>query len=146
MVRLFLGTCEAVRAMHIYRAPLAPAPLNGEPQDSSAGQPSSERTRLTQQENDDNDDQSLPQPEGDVEGGYSYDGASVPLVMKRRAEQQHGEEIFDGDAELENLRTERHPQENGETEIVPYAHRDIKPGYEFHHPFFDDVFFSPFFI
>lgn len=128
MVRLFLGTCEAVRAMHTYRAPTAPAPLNGEPGGSAPAPPSiSERSALTQQE-DDHDDQSLPQPEGDAEGGYSYDGASIPLVMKHRVE-QHGEEIFDGDAELERLRTEERPQENGKTEIVPYAHRDIKPAY-----------------
>ncbi|GJJ08228.1 hypothetical protein Clacol_002437 [Clathrus columnatus] len=131
MVRLFLGTCEAVRAMHTYRAPMASAPLNGEVQDTVvAASSNSERSRLThqQEEEHDNDDQSLPQPEGDAEGGYSYDGASVPLVNRRRGQQQQAEEIFDGDAELERLRTEEAPQQNGKTEIVPYAHRDIKPG------------------
>lgn len=122
MVRLFRGTCEAVRAMHTYRAPVSlpnkntvvparPAPVqNGE---------------LDQ--DDDRDDQMLPHPEGDADGGYSYDGASVPLINRRRMETE-GDVVFDGDEELEQLRAEQPPQDGGKTEIVPYAHRDIKPG------------------
>jgi serine/threonine kinase 16 len=76
---------------------------------------------------DDHDDQMLPQPEGDAEGGYSYDGASVPLMTRHRVESQ-GDVVFDGDAELEQLRAQQPPEEGAKIEFVPYAHRDIKPG------------------
>ena len=42
-----------------------------------------------------------------------------------------GEAIFDGDEELAHI--QQSGLENGaaagETELVPYAHRDLKPGY-----------------
>ncbi|KAJ7814617.1 kinase-like domain-containing protein [Mycena olivaceomarginata] len=76
MVRLFKGTCEAIRAMHTYRAPVG-ATL---PKGGNAG------------------------PRATARAGYSYDNASVPLE--------------EGD-------TAAH---TGATELVPYAHRDLKPG------------------
>jgi serine/threonine kinase 16 len=140
MVRLFKGTCEAVRAMHDYRAPIAsgsnPRPSR-ENQSSSAPDRRSQQPRANIRANnghsDDEDDEMFPQPEGDAEGGYSYhgpaegNGSSVPLMSRGMSE---GEAIFDGDEELENI--QRSGLENGaasgQTELVPYAHRDLKPG------------------
>lgn len=123
MVRLFRGTCEAVRAMHTYRAPISAQTKNGHAIPAAL---SSAQNRVADHE-DDHDDQLLPQPEGDAEGGYSYDGASVPLITRRHVESQ-GDVVFDGDEELEQLNTDQPPEEGSKTEIVPYAHRDIKPG------------------
>jgi len=107
ILRLFQGTCEAVRAMHTYRAP-----AGASAQSASA-------------QNDDDDDTMLPHPEGDVEGGYSYGGpdaaSSVPLVTKQRV--VGGDVIFDGDQDLPN-----HNNTSGDGAVVPYAHRDLKPG------------------
>ena len=90
----------------------------------------SSTTKLKQQEDDDDEnDERFPQAEGDAEGGYSYDGSglgsSVPLVTKHRAEEDESENdiVFDGDEEL-------HEQQADSTlAVVPYAHRDLKPGY-----------------
>jgi serine/threonine kinase 16 len=124
MVRLFKGTCLAIRAMHTYRAPVkSSASTNGN------GNIPQMRAPPSKPDHDDHDDdERFPQPEGDGDGGYSYDDAvNVPLVTRQRVEA--GDVVFDGDEEL---------QENGlaqgdvhNTEIVPYAHRDLKPGYVF---------------
>ncbi|CAK5269738.1 unnamed protein product [Mycena citricolor] len=120
MMRLFKGTCEAVRAMHTYRAPVGAAVPN--PSSNSRAPPPPQ----SQPENhsDDEDDERFPQPDGDEDGGYSYDGASVPLVTRRRVEQ--GDTVFEGDQELGPVQSQ--VKSGGPTEIVPYAHRDLKPG------------------
>jgi serine/threonine kinase 16 len=133
ILRYFKGTCEAVRAMHTFHAPLRKSP--NRPNGSAGG---SEPRRVQQpqveahQVGEDSDDegeqnQMLPEPEGDEEGGYSYDGASsrkgVPLLTKKKVEQ--GDIVFDGDQEL----ADSLPAPDGEGELVPYAHRDLKPGY-----------------
>jgi serine/threonine kinase 16 len=125
MVRLFKGTCLAVRAMHTYRAPVKPSTNS-----SGTGNAPQMRAPPSKPDQDDHDDdERFPQPEGDGDGGYSYDDAvNVPLMTRQRVEA--GDVVFDGDEEL---------QENGmaaqsdghNTEIVPYAHRDLKPGYVF---------------
>ena len=80
----------------------------------------------------------FPHPEGDGEGGYSYhgpgSGANVPLMTRDRPEEH--EAIFDGDEELARMQHEsaNGNAQSGQTELVPYAHRDLKPGY---------VLFSP---
>jgi len=73
-------------------------------------------------DHDEND--AFPQPEGDGEGGYSYapgartpDTSSVPLVARRPFD--NGDVIFDDDQDT---------AQNGLGELVPYAHRDLKPG------------------
>jgi serine/threonine kinase 16 len=92
MLRLFKGTCEAVRAMHEYR----PSARTAGP--SAGGQ------------------EILDHPDHADE-----DGASVPLVAAQRREE--GEAIFDGDEEA-------HAGDGrAEGAIVPYAHRDLKPGF-----------------
>ena len=88
------------------------------------------KSKQLQQEDDDEDiDERFPQAEGDAEGGYSYDGSglgsSVPLVTKFRVEEDDEPEndtVFDGDEELHQQ------QANPTLAIVPYAHRDLKPG------------------
>lgn len=114
MVRLFKGTCEAVRAMHTYRASAG-----------SSSEAAPKPPKPSQQQNDDSgrhsdDDERFPHPEDDHDGGYSYDGASVPLVTRHRIEEE-GDVIFEGDHDVQHAN-------GGQTEIVPYVHRDLKPG------------------
>ncbi|KAF7316704.1 Pkinase-domain-containing protein [Mycena chlorophos] len=127
MLRLFKGACEAIRAMHTYRAPVgasgntssngpsarAPLPAQNLPRPAHHGD----------DDDDDDDDHRFPEPEGDADGGYSYDGSSVPLVTRKRP--QDHDTVFDGDEEHSRL---QEPAHTGETELVPYAHRDLKPG------------------
>ncbi|RDB25751.1 Serine/threonine-protein kinase ENV7 [Hypsizygus marmoreus] len=116
MLRLFKGTCEAVRAMHDHRAKVSA----NKPSQSNSSSRQQQRQEAAGRHSD--DDERFPQPEGDGEGGYSYGSAvNVPLVTKHRVEEE-GDVIFDGDEELQ--------QNNGSenSEIVPYAHRDLKPG------------------
>ena len=118
MLRLFKGTCEAVRAMHTYRAPAS----------SSSSPPSSSQSRgpaARDHDEDYDDDEMFPHPEGDAEGGYSYGGSggnasSVPLVTRQRLDD--GDVVFDGDEDASNV------VQGSTGELVPYAHRDLKPG------------------
>jgi len=124
MVRLFKGTCEAVRAMHDYRAPLGTT--SRENQSSAVRRLSGEQTRRRSEE-----EEMFPHPEGDGDGGFSYNGtgggSSVPLMTKHRPEE--GETIFDGDEELNRIQQNGNGRaEEAQTELVPYAHRDLKPG------------------
>ncbi len=113
MVRLFKGACEAVRAMHTYRAS-GPAASNTA---------SSSSRRQESQDRHSDDDERFPQAEGNEDGGYSYDSSvNVPLVTRHRVEEE-GDVVFDGDEELSRA------EASGTGEIIPYAHRDIKPGY-----------------
>ncbi|KAI0787851.1 Pkinase-domain-containing protein [Fomes fomentarius] len=126
MLRYFKGTCEAIRAMHDYRAPIGSSSRAN--QSSSArhapSQPNSPRNSV------DEEDEMFPHPEGDGEGGYSYHGpgssANVPLMSKNRPEDN--EPIFDGDEELDRIQHQNGKANSGQTELVPYAHRDLKPG------------------
>ncbi|CAA7266832.1 unnamed protein product [Cyclocybe aegerita] len=119
MVRLFRGTCLAVRAMHEYRPT---TPRSAVKTGAALGTGKSN----AQPDHDDDVDERFPQAEGDSEGGYSYDGPSavnVPLVTRHRPEED-GDVVFDGDEEGEGGEGQGKPA----LEIVPYAHRDLKPG------------------
>ncbi|OAX42189.1 protein kinase [Rhizopogon vinicolor AM-OR11-026] len=123
MIRLFKGTCEAVRAMHDYHTTSGSS--SAQPQPSSSG--SSSRV---EEHHADEEDERFPQPEGDNDGGYSYNKTSVnvPLMTKHRVEGE-GDVIFDGDEEVSAIQGAQNgnvPQ--GKGEHVPYAHRDLKPG------------------
>ncbi|KAL5526455.1 ENV7 [Sanghuangporus sanghuang] len=140
MLRLFRGTCEAVRAMHTFRAT-----KSSQTQASTSAQhrtesiPASARPRTKQNgklsrpvvhhgSDDEDEDDLLPHPEGDGEGGYSYGtdgGSSIPLVTKHAIEDE-GDVVFDGDEELAHQ--ELNDGDPSQMEIVPYAHRDMKPG------------------
>ncbi|KAJ7261724.1 other/NAK protein kinase [Mycena haematopus] len=122
MVRLFKGTCEAIRAMHTYRAPIGANLPKGSAGSSSA--PKQKQQRQQHHDDDEDDDERFPQPEGDGEGGYSYESASVPLMTRKRVEE--GDTVFPGDEELGRIQEQA--QHTGATELVPYAHRDLKPG------------------
>lgn len=148
MLRLFRGTCEAVKAMHTYRAPLASSSSSAQQRHHAAPSresiPASARPRTKQNggsrgpvshnDEDDEDDDMLPQPEGDGDGGYSYGadgGASIPLVTKHAVEDE-GDVVFDGDEELAHHGLNNGDADPSQTEVVPYAHRDLKPGYVCH--------------
>jgi len=141
MVRLFKGTCEAIRAMHDYQAPVGSQSrqnaqaasrnsrrLSGEQQSSNLPQP--------EHHSDDEDDEGFPQPHGDEEGGYSYhNSGAVPLSNKLPSQKGRGaggEEqrgLMNGDpADLEVHRSSPALGGSGETESFPFAHRDMKPG------------------
>ncbi|KAG6828541.1 hypothetical protein H0H92_007619 [Tricholoma furcatifolium] len=117
MLRLFRGTCLAVRAMHDFRVrhgTSGPSQANG----------SSRQPQPVPQGRHSDDDERFPQPEGDADDGFSYDGGvNVPLVTKHQVEED-GDVVFDGDEELAHSQQGSH----GEGELVPYAHRDLKPG------------------
>jgi len=109
--------------MHEYR-PTTPrsavkaANANGSGANGAAG------ASRNQDHLDDDHDERFPQAEGDAEGGYSYDGpsaATVPLVTRHRPDED--DVVFDGDEEVEH-----ELQQGNKLEVVPYAHRDLKPG------------------
>ena len=117
MVRLFKGTCLAVRAMHEYRPTT--------PRSAVANNKNAKNTGKSQKHEEEDNDERFPQPEGDADGGYSYDGPSsvnVPLVTRHRVEDEGDVDVvFDGDGDEEQ-------QDGPPLAVVPYAHRDLKPG------------------
>ncbi|KAF9223730.1 protein kinase [Gyrodon lividus] len=130
MVRIFKGTCEAVRAMHDYHT------ITGsqtQPQTSSSRMPapSTSRVRPSNDHHSDEEegDELLPRPEGDGDGGYSYQSSvNVPLMTKRRVDEE-SDVVFDGDEEVSKTQhLENGDIQPGKSEHAPYAHRDIKPG------------------
>lgn len=148
MLYLFKGTCEAVRAMHDYRAPIGSSsdPFPSRQNQSQHANTGHRRLSgeiggrpVTHGDDDDDDededgDELFPHPEGDSEGGYSYHGSgagrsAVPLITKLRPEDE-GETIYDGDEELSRIQREgaTNDARAGATELVPFAHRDLKPG------------------
>ncbi|KAH9960888.1 kinase-like domain-containing protein [Russula dissimulans] len=118
LLRLFKGTCEAVRAMHTYRSPKS----------SSGLSPSSQPPMRPASDDGHDEADKFPHPEGDSddEGGYSYEpgsstpsGVRAPLVAREPLD--NGDVIFDGEEDSA-------PSGSGDGELVPYAHRDLKPG------------------
>ncbi|KAH7884410.1 other/NAK protein kinase [Phlebopus sp. FC_14] len=129
IVRIFKGTCEAVRAMHDYHTTVCSQPLSNT--SSRISVPSSSRSPPSNDHHSDDEegDELLPHPEGDGESGYTYKSSvNVPLMTKHRMEEE-GDVVFDGDDETSKI---QHPEngaaEPGKHEHVPYAHRDLKPG------------------
>ncbi|KZT52201.1 other/NAK protein kinase [Calocera cornea HHB12733] len=129
MCKLFRGTCLAVRAMHDYRPTKETAP--------PAGAPPGPSTQVIPHSENGHDREGEGEEQDENEGqGFSYDTRdSVPLMIQRTVEDQ--DVVFDGDQELQNeAEANGRPAENGENgdaaegqgTIVPYAHRDIKPG------------------
>jgi serine/threonine kinase 16 len=114
LLHLFKGTCEAVRAMHHYRSTKT----------SSASPPSRDPPPGPGSDDDHEEADMFPHPEGDADGGYSYmpgasrpDPSRVPLVTSEAS--GDGDVIFDD---------EQDNTQSGSGELVPYAHRDLKPG------------------
>lgn len=142
-MELFRGACRAVRAMHTYRPSKRPSGStlpqeNGNVSSSLSAGPSSiqppSRSHSPVPDHDAHESHGLLNhppssdehdnvhvDDGDGEG-YSYpQGATIPQVVSRMEASGSNDVIFDGDAELA-----REDNEGGD-EIVPYAHRDIKP-------------------
>ncbi|KAL4248006.1 protein kinase superfamily protein [Abortiporus biennis] len=134
MLRYFKGTCEAIRAMHDYRAPIGTStdPFSSRQNRSSNARPAANLPPGPQghANEDEDEDEMFPHPEGDADGGYSYHGSGggsnsgIPLMSRE------GETIYDGDEELDRIQRDaaKNDAHTGETELVPYAHRDLKPG------------------
>ncbi|VDB86674.1 unnamed protein product [Peniophora sp. CBMAI 1063] len=101
ILALFKGTCEAVRALHTYRLP-QPGALPAQAQ------------RHEEHDEDGQDAYNDEHADGHADG---EEGASVPLVAKMDA--QAGGAVFDGDRETQGGQA---------GEVIPYAHRDLKPG------------------
>lgn len=137
MVRLFKGTCEAIKAMHNHRAPVGSGQNQLSPNASGTPRLSGEQRRPSIDDDDDDDNAALPTPQGDEDGGYSYHGTSgsIPLVNKRGSTGRRGSGM-DEEAHLIDSGGGRSDHESrpanghatGETELLPYAHRDMKPG------------------
>jgi serine/threonine kinase 16 len=125
MVRLFKGTCDAVRAMHDFQG-VVPVNATGNARVHGHSTTSStstirpgdvQRPKMTvnsavsEDEDEPEDDDSFPAPSGDFEGGFSYGGA-VPLVppknKSKKSKMRAGRTalVFDGDEELERLNSE----------------------------------------
>ncbi|KAI0303713.1 other/NAK protein kinase [Multifurca ochricompacta] len=97
LLRLFKGTCEAVRAMHTYR--LAKSHTGSSPSSQSPPAPGSDDGH--------EDTEMFPHPEGDAESGYSYgprshtlDAATIPLVSKQRLGEDDEDPAQDDSGEL----------------------------------------------
>ncbi|CDU26005.1 related to Prk1p [Sporisorium scitamineum] len=111
MLQLFLGTCKAVREMHHYRLPNVGATRG------SAGASSIPRMEVTPPQDPFADSQAeaplisgSPAPEDDE------DNASYPPKPNK------------GKARDMGLDAEGGVEQGGAGELLPYAHRDIKPG------------------
>ena len=143
MVKLFKGTCEAIRAMHDYRAPVgsqsrqnAQAASRSNTRRLSGEQQSSRLPQPEHHSDDEDDDDGFPQAHGDEEGGYSYhNSGAIPLSNKppsKKGRGAGGEEesgLMNGEpADLEVHHSSPAPVGSGETELFPFAHRDMKPG------------------
>jgi len=142
MVKLFKGTCEAIRAMHDYRAPVG-SQSRRDAQAASrsntrrlSGEQQSSRLPQLEHHSDGEDDEGFPQAHGDEEGGYSYhNSGGIPLPNKlprkkgRGAGRDEESGLMNGDpADLEVHRASPAPGGSSETELFPFAHRDMKPG------------------
>jgi serine/threonine kinase 16 len=147
MLELFRGACLAVREMHTFRSSKKPSgsassggnnkvssSLGAGP--SSIHPPSRSRSPIPDHEAHEShgllnhpsaDDDGIHVDDGDGEG-YSYpQGATIPQVVDRmEIGGRANDVIFDGDAEVSKEEGGAAEGE-GEGDIVPYAHRDIKP-------------------
>ena len=145
MLRLFRGTCLAVRAMHTYRSTKkssqperpthtiappsrgpSPTPAMGAPNrpDHDVEDEQHESEGLLRRAEDDHDDQGAhPHPDDDGEGeGFTYSGSNMPLTTKKpKLDTRLAEVIFDQD----EFTSAAAPSVEGE--LIPYAHRDLKP-------------------
>ncbi|KAG6374367.1 other/NAK protein kinase [Boletus reticuloceps] len=122
IVRIFNGTCEAVRALHNYHTtsgsqprPRPTSSQNNVPSTSHLHQPNDHHS------DDEEGDELLPHAEGDDSS------VNVPLVKRRRVDAE--DVVFDDDEEVSKIPDlPNGNSEPGKGEHVPYAHRDIKPG------------------
>lgn len=124
MVRIFKGTCEAVRALHDYHTtPGSQSEPRPTPSRNSAP-PTSHLHHLNDHHSDDEEGDeflSHPQSSGDS-------SVNVPLVKKKHWLGME-DDVFDHEEEVSKIPgLQSGNSEPGKSERVPYAHRDIKPG------------------
>ncbi|KAG8906340.1 hypothetical protein FRB99_007120, partial [Tulasnella sp. 403] len=123
----FLGTCKAVSAMHNFKAVVSLS-NNGSSTSSHQPRPPSRQERREADDHRD-DDSLLPHAEGDGEEGFSYHAGPLRPSPNRGPKIGRGVDVvFDGDEELESEQVAKDTPD-GSAEVVPYAHRDIKPAY-----------------
>jgi len=120
MVRIFKGTCEAVRALHDYHTTSGP---QSQPRPASSRNTVPHTHHPNDHHSDDEEgDELLPHPEGNGDSSVS-----VPLVKKHRVDVE--DDVFDDDEEVSKIPDlQNGNSEPGKSQHVPYAHRDIKPG------------------
>ena len=118
MVRIFRGTCEAVRALHDYHT-ASGSQTRPHPSPPRHSEPSASHLK-DHHPDDEEGDELLSHPEGDGDSSVN-----VPLVKRHRVEVEDG---FDDDDDSKIPDPQNGNQEPGKSELVPYAHRDIKPG------------------
>ncbi|KAG9315020.1 other/NAK protein kinase [Chiua virens] len=122
IVRIFKGTCEAVRALHDYYTPSG-SQSQAQLKSSRHSEPSTSRMQHMDANHSDDEegDELLSHPQGNGDSSIN-----VPLVRKR-ADVESG--VFDDDEEVSRIPDlQNGNSESGKGEHVPYAHRDIKPG------------------
>ncbi|GAC94527.1 likely protein kinase [Pseudozyma hubeiensis SY62] len=121
MLQLFLGTCKAVREMHHYRLPNVGATRRG------AGASSIPRMEVSPPDDPFSDSQAAEAPlisdgvDADDDGGN--DASYPPKPNKGKARDLGG----DGDT-VEQSALDGGVEQGGAGQLLPYAHRDIKPG------------------
>jgi len=117
MIRIFKGTCEAVRALHDYHTT-----PGSQPQSRQAPTPSTSQSHHSNDNHSDDEegDELLSHPQGNGDSSVN-----IPLVKKHRTDV--GDGVFDDDEEISKIPDlPNGNSESGKSE--PYAHRDIKPG------------------
>ncbi len=118
--------------MHHYRTVISKGKAPQGSSSAAGSGPPRPPSREGNREDDDarDHDSLLPEPQGDAEDGFSYHGRSsrgAPLATRAPKAERPVEVVFDGDEELENTAQASADAPEGATELVPYAHRDIKP-------------------
>lgn len=124
MLQLFLGTCKAVREMHHYRLPNVGATRSG------GGASSIPRMEVTPPQDPFSDSHTTGN--GDEAPLISHDGAaddddgnsSYPPKPNKGKGRDLG---FDGEI-VQQPALDGGMEQGGAGELLPYAHRDIKPG------------------
>ncbi|KAF8554585.1 other/NAK protein kinase [Imleria badia] len=124
MVRIFKGTCEAVRALHDYHT-TSGSQSQPHPTSSRNAVPSTSHVDHTNDHHSDDEegDELLSHPEGNGDSSVN-----VPLVkQKHRVDVE--DDVFGNDEEVSKIPDMQDGNsEPGQSEHVPYTHRDIKPG------------------
>lgn len=126
IVRIFKGTCEAVRALHDYHT-VSGSQSQSRPTSSRATVPSTSPVHQQDDHHSDDEegDEFLSHPQGNGDSSVN-----VPLVKRRQVDVEDG--IFGDDEEVSRIPDLQNGNpESGKGEHVPYAHRDIKPGWVF---------------
>ncbi|SPC67541.1 related to Prk1p [Ustilago sp. UG-2017b] len=115
MLQLFLGTCKAVREMHQYRLPNVGVTRR------SAGASSTPRMEVTPPQDPFSDSQAAADEAPLLDGDHDENNASYPPKPNKGKGRDFSDTVtqpsLDGGIES-----------GSSGELLPYAHRDIKPG------------------